>query len=138
MAQITAFSDRDITTRERLEDYAADDVVKTAGGLSLQVAMVCDGAGGGEAGELAARLTSRTIIEFLQISTEANIPKLLVKAVEKANQVVYSELRGTGTSTLALIAIDLSDSTASGRMYIANVGNSRIYIVRDGHMARLN
>lgn len=138
MAQITAFSDRDITTRERLEDYAADDVVKTAGGLSLQVAMVCDGAGGGEAGELAARLTSRTIIEFLQISTEANIPKLLVKAVEKANQVVYSELRGTGTSTLALIAVDLSDGTPYGRMFIANVGNSRIYIVRDGHMARLN
>ena len=138
MAQITAFSDRDITTRERLEDYAADDIVTTAGGLSLQVAMVCDGAGGGEAGELAARLTSRTIIEFLQISTEANIPKLLVKAVEKANQVVYSELRGAGTSTLALIAVDLGDGTPFGRMYIASVGNSRIYIVRDGHMARLN
>jgi serine/threonine protein phosphatase PrpC len=138
MAQITAFSDRDITTRERLEDYAADDIVTTAGGLSLQVAMVCDGAGGGEAGELAARLTSRTIVEFLQISTEANIPKLLVKAVEKANQVVYSELRGAGTSTLALIAVDLGDGTPFGRMYVASVGNSRIYIVRDGNMVRLN
>lgn len=138
MAQITAFSDRDITTRERLEDYAADDVVTTAGGLSLQVAMVCDGAGGGEAGELAARLTSRTIIEFLQISTEANVPKLMVKAVEKANQVVYSELRGAGTSTLALIAVDLNEGTPFGRMFVASVGNSRIYLVRDGHMARLN
>jgi len=138
MAQITAFSDRDITTRERLEDYAADGLVTTAGGLSLQVAMVCDGAGGGEAGELAARLTSRTILEFLQISTETNVPKLLVKAVEKANQVVYSELRGTGTSTLALIAVDRSDGTPFGRMFIASVGNSRIYLVRDGQMVRLN
>lgn len=138
MAQITAFSDRDITTRERLEDYAANDVITTAGSLSLQVAMVCDGAGGGEAGELAARLTSRTILEFLQISTEANIPKLLVKAVEKANQVVYSELRGTATSTLALIAVDIGDGTPHGRMYIASVGNSRIYLLRDGQMARLN
>lgn len=138
MAQITAFSDRDITTRERLEDYAANDVITTAGGLSLQVAMVCDGAGGGEAGELAARLTSRTILEFLQISTEANIPKLLVKAVEKANQVVYSELRGTATSTLALIAVDIGDGTPYGRMYVASVGNSRIYLLREGQMVRLN
>jgi serine/threonine protein phosphatase PrpC len=138
MAQITAFSDRDITTRERLEDYAADGLVTTAGGLSLQVAMVCDGAGGGEAGELAARLTSRTILEFLQISSETNIPKLLVKAVEKASQVVYSELRGTGTSTLALVAVDMSDETPYGRLFIASVGNSRIYLVRDHQLARLN
>jgi len=138
MAHITAFSDRDITTRERLEDYAADEQITTAGGLALQVAMVCDGAGGGEAGELAARLTARTIIEFLQISTETNIPKLLVKAVEKANQVVYSELRGAGTSTLALMAVDLGDGTPHGRLYIASVGNSRIYLLRDRQMARLN
>ncbi|MEO8607196.1 MAG: hypothetical protein ABI690_04910 [Chloroflexota bacterium] len=138
MAHITAFSERDITTRDRLEDYAADDIVTTAGGLTIQVAMVCDGAGGGEAGELAARLTSRTIIEFMQISTETNVPKLLVKAVEKANQVVYSELRGAGTSTLALIGIDQSEGTPFGRMYLASIGNSRLYLVRDGQLARLN
>ena len=48
MAQITAFSDRDITTRERLEDYAANDVITTAAGLSLQVAMVSASSGLGE------------------------------------------------------------------------------------------
>ncbi len=44
MAHLTAFSDRDITTRDRLEDYATDDMVTTAVGLSLQLAMVCGGA----------------------------------------------------------------------------------------------
>lgn len=137
MAQLTAFSDRDITTRERLEDYAADALVTTAGGLTLHVAMVCDGAGGGEAGELAARLTARTILEYLEISADTSIPKLLVKAVEKANKVVYSELRGAGTSTVALAAVDVNDGP-SGRMYLASVGNSRIYLMRDGHLVRLN
>jgi protein phosphatase len=99
--------------------------------------MVCDGAGGGEAGELASRLTARTILEFLEISAETNIPKLLVKAVGRANRVVYSELRGAGTSTVSLVVVDLNDGP-HGRMYLASVGNSRIYLMRDGRLVRLN
>lgn len=136
--QLAAFSDRDIATRDRLEDYAAHSAITTAGGLALQVNLVCDGAGGGEAGELAARLTARTIFEFLEISPETSVPKLLVKAVEKANKVVYSELRGTGTSTLALTAIHTNDGSAYGRLFIASVGNSRVYLMRDGRLVRLN
>jgi serine/threonine protein phosphatase PrpC len=138
MAELAAFSERDIATRERLEDYAANSVIKTAAGLSLQVILVCDGAGGGEVGELAARLTARTIFEFLEVSAETSVPKLLMKAVEKANSVVYSELRGAGTSTVALAAVNLSDPSPNGRLHIASVGNSRIYLLRDGQLARLN
>jgi PKD repeat protein/serine/threonine protein phosphatase PrpC len=137
--ELAAFSDRGIGTRERLEDYAADRIITTPGGLQLQLAMVCDGAGGGEAGELAARLTSRTIFEYLEISPEKSVPKLLIKAVEQANKAVYSELRGTGTSTVSLSAVHLNDETSPyGRLYIANVGNSRIYLMRAGHLVRLN
>jgi PKD repeat protein/serine/threonine protein phosphatase PrpC len=136
--ELAAFSDRGIGTRERLEDYAADRIVTTAGGLQLQIAMVCDGAGGGEAGELAARLTSRTIFEYLEISPETSVPKLLIKAVEQANKTVYSELHGTGTSTVSLAAVHLNDGSPYGRLYIANVGNSRIYLMRAGRIARLN
>ena len=72
--QLTAFSDRDIATREYLEDYSADAVIKTAGGLNLQVLIVCDGAGGSEAGERAARLTTRTILEYIELSPETDVP----------------------------------------------------------------
>ena len=109
MAQITAFSGRIIGNRERLEDYAVDTIITTASGLNLQIAMVCDGAGGGEVGELAARLTARTALEYMEISELRSVPRLLVEAIEEANRVVFSELRGTGTSTVAMIAIDLND-----------------------------
>ncbi|MDZ4763370.1 MAG: thrombospondin type 3 repeat-containing protein, partial [Chloroflexota bacterium] len=138
MADITAFSERDIATRERLEDYAADGLITTSGGLKLQIALVCDGAGGGDAGEKAARLTARAIMDHLQVSTGTSIPKLLVSAVEQANRVVYSELRGAGTTTLALIVINLSDEAPYGRLFIASVGNSRIYLMRDGRLVRVN
>jgi PKD repeat protein/serine/threonine protein phosphatase PrpC len=136
--ELAAFSDRGIGTRERLEDYAADRIITTAGGLQLQIAMVCDGAGGGEAGELAARLTSRTVFEYLEISPETSVPKLLIQAVEQANKTVYNELHGTGTSTVSMAAVHLNDGSDYGRLYIANVGNSRVYLMRGGRIVRLN
>lgn len=136
-APITAHSSREIMGRERLEDYAVDAVIETAGGLKLHIALVCDGAGG-ESGEIAARTAARSILDYLQISTSTNIAKLLAKAVEKANSVIYAELRGRGTTTLALICIDLNDNAPNGRLFIASVGNSPIYLIRDGRLVRLN
>ncbi|MCU0474885.1 MAG: SpoIIE family protein phosphatase [Anaerolineae bacterium] len=134
---ITTHSLREIMGRERLEDYAVDAVVETAGGLRLHVALVCDGAGG-ESGEIAARTAARTILDYLQVSPATQIPKLLVKAVEKANQVVFSELRGRGTTTVALLCADLNDNPPNGRLYLASVGNSPILLMRDGRLVRLN
>ena len=136
--KLTAFSIRDIATRDRLEDYAADALITTAGGLTLRVAIVADGAGGGEAGELAARLTARTVIEALQISTESNVPRILTRAVERANAVVFSELRGAGTSTVGVLVVNMNDNEPYGRLYCASVGNTRLYLVRDNKIARLN
>src|SRR5690606_26512014 len=134
--KLTAFSIRDIATRDRLEDYAADALITTAGGLTLRVAIVADGAGGGEAGELAARLTARTVIEALQISTESNVPRILARAVERANAVVFSELRGAGTSTVGVLVVNMNDNQPYGRLYCASVGNTRLYLVRDNKIAR--
>src|SRR3990170_1024908 len=110
MSQIAAFSARNIATRDRLEDYAANAQVTTGGGLNLRIIMACDGAGGGEVGELAARLTARTILGFLEVSAETSIPKLLVKAIEEDNRIVFGELHGAGTSTVALAAVHLDDN----------------------------
>lgn len=137
MIELQSFSLRDIGGRERLEDYVADEVVMTAGGLFLHVIIVSDGAGGGDAGERASRLTVRTILDSLYVSQIDTVPRLLVNAVEGANRVVYSELSGTGTSTVAIVAVDLNDSDY-GRAYIASVGNSRIYLIREREMVRLN
>lgn len=139
MVDLMAFSAREIGNRERQEDYAVHEYIKTPNGLHLQLAIACDGAGGGESGEMAARLTARSVIDHIEISEQTNVPRLLMEAVESANELVYSELRGEGTSTIAIIAVDLSDPTAEfGRMYIASVGDSYVCLIRDGQLIRLN
>jgi serine/threonine protein phosphatase PrpC len=139
MPDLTSYSSRDIGGRDHLEDYIIDRVVHTAGGLHLHVLVVCDGSGGGNSGERASRNTARTIIDYLEVSAETTIPTLLIRAVEKANSEVYNELRGDGTSTVSVIAVDIDDPSGEfGRMFGASVGNSPIYLIRDGRLVRLN
>lgn len=139
MVDLTVFSEREIGNRERLEDYAVNEYIETPAGLRLQLAIACDGAGGGEVGERAARLTARSVIEHIEISTERNIPRLLIDAITDANEVVFGELRGSGTSTIAMIAVDVNDPSASyGRMFVASVGDSFICLMRDNQLIRLN
>ncbi|RMG70067.1 MAG: serine/threonine-protein phosphatase, partial [Chloroflexi bacterium] len=138
MNQLQAFSDRDLGTRERLEDFAADAVVQTRGGLLLQLAMVCDGVGGSDVGERAAMITAQSIIQFIQQSTETFIPNLLIQAIQFANQQVLNTLGGRGNSTVALIAINMNDNPPYGRLFIASVGDSYIFLIRDERLIRLN
>jgi serine/threonine protein phosphatase PrpC len=139
MVDLMAFSAREIGNRERQEDYAVHEYIKTPIGLHLHLAIACDGAGGGEVGEMAARLTARSIIDHIEISEQTNIPRLLIEAVESANDLVFSELHGEGTSTVAIIAVDLNDPSApNGRMYTASVGDSYSCLIRDGQLIRLN
>jgi len=131
MAYITAASERDIGSadRERLEDFALDAVVETRGGLKLQLAMVCDGVGGSSYGERASRLAAETILKALERSRDTEVTSALVRAVEEANEAVYDELRGRGNTTVALVAVDLSEKPF-GRLFIASVGDSPIYLMR--------
>lgn len=137
--KITAYSDADIGSplRERLEDYALDTVVDTAGGLHLQLAMVCDGVGSSEWGIIAAQETAHRLVEHIEKSITASIPDLLQEAVASVNDYLYNNIPD-GNTTLALIAINLADNFPYGRLYIASVGDSPIFIIRGGKMLRFN
>lgn len=118
--------------RPNIEDRVDARELTTEGGLSLTVAMVADGVGGSNYGERAAELALETVFDELKAAelTEATeIPNLLRQALEKANDAVYregraeKEKRGMGsTATLAVIH--------NSKLYVANVGDSRIYLVR--------
>jgi serine/threonine protein phosphatase PrpC len=100
--------------------------------------MVADGMGGAAAGEIASQMATEIVLkEFREhwlslpdASTEA-FARVLKKAVQSANQQIHGyasshqEFRGMGTT--ATIAGLLADT-----LYLAQVGDSRGYLVRDG------
>jgi serine/threonine protein phosphatase PrpC len=117
--------------RTLLEDRSSAEKIQTASGLTLTLGIVSDGVGGENAGERAAELTVQTILEQCKQSTSQDIPQILRSALENANDRVYGEARRSARkmnmgATAAVAAIH------EGKLYLANVGDSRIYLIRDG------
>jgi PPM family protein phosphatase len=100
--------------------------------------MVADGMGGAAAGEIASAMAVETVLEELRtrwVASDKTDPESFAAALKVATDVANArihrmaaeqpEYRGMGTT--ATIAGLLGDT-----LYVAQVGDSRAYLVRDG------
>ena len=101
------------------------------------LAVVADGMGGMESGGTASRMTVDTLIDsHKNWKTEKPISGLLRKAVYRSNRAVldaaaHNGLEGqTGTTVVATVVYD-------GILQWISVGDSRIYLWREGELVRL-
>jgi len=114
--------------RARNEDYFYIDPDK-------RLYVVADGMGGHKAGNVASSLAVATIGQHITGHSDAPV-ELLKQAIFLANQAVYQEAlrvqanHGMGT-TVAIALI------ADGKLFSAHVGDSRIYLIREGQVAAL-
>ncbi len=109
------------------------------GGRGLLFA-VCDGMGGAAAGEVASQMTVDTLFRELQDLEPAQDPQLfgekLDHAIQKANHSIYTlaqqdtSKKGMGTTvSAAAIYGDVA--------FLAQVGDSRAYLLRGGELTRV-
>lgn len=90
--------------------------------------VVADGMGGQNAGERASSYAVEVLLQSIRKSREKNPVKVLRRAIESANDMVYQEStaeessRGMGTTMVAA-------TLCKDVLYVANVGDSRLYIV---------
>lgn len=93
--------------------------------------MVADGMGGHKAGDYASRFIVEQVNKNLKALPEGTKPVAALKrAIEQANADLYSEsLKDPGKEGMGstLVAVTMADQA----MYIANVGDSRLYLLRD-------
>lgn len=93
------------------------------------LAVVCDGMGGHEGGEVASRLAIEAIVKHFA-EDSSNPAASLERAVTKANRAVFDaaehneSLKGMGTTCTALLV-------KGHHAYCSHVGDSRLYLVRD-------
>ena len=116
---------------------------------SLGLYIVCDGMGGSNAGEIAGTLAVEAIHAHLVKARDADLPLIghynatvsapanrLASAIRAANDVVHREswsrphYAGMGTTVVAAL---LHEEVLA----IAHVGDSRLYLVRDGTIQAL-
>lgn len=104
---------------------------------SPRLVAVADGVGGATAGEVASMLAIQKMIALDSRRLEHPLEQELSAAVADANSVIEfvisydPQLAGMGTT---LTAVALSNE---GEYLVANVGDSRTYLYRDGRLRRL-
>jgi serine/threonine protein phosphatase PrpC len=105
--------------------------------------LVADGMGGAAAGEVASATAVNIILDYLrkgvagrmQVAAD-EIVRLMHGAAAEANRAIFeyaarrSDLRGMGTT--ATMAVLVGDT-----VYVGQIGDSRAYLVRQGHAYQL-
>lgn len=121
------FSITDIGQRREMNQDYVFTSEKPVGNLP-NLFLVADGMGGHNAGDYASRYTVETIVEVISKSDRTEPVSLLEEAVQTANGCLLARAgedegrKGMGTTIVALTIL-------GNRMYIANVGDSRLYVV---------
>jgi protein phosphatase len=124
------FSITDIgVEREMNQDYLFTS--DTAVGNLPNLYIVADGMGGHKAGEYASRYTTERVVAYVLRSKDSEPVTILKEAIQKANELLLIESKedeakhGMGTTIVCATII-------GSKMFVANVGDSRLYVVSDG------
>jgi len=97
--------------------------------------VVADGMGGHNAGEVASALAAKTLHEFIEQAHDAS-ESIVAEALVLANDEVLSAAAGNATYEgmgTTVVAACIKD----GSLVFGNVGDSRIYLMRDGSLEQL-
>jgi PPM family protein phosphatase len=100
------------------------------------LAVVADGIGGHRAGEVAAELAVDHISQFVAESDAQRPKKILERAIHEASEAIAdhasstAEQKGMGATCACIWVI-------GDKLYTATVGDSRIYLLREGRIQQL-
>jgi len=92
--------------------------------------IVADGMGGHNAGDFASKYTVEQIVAYIEQAPMTSPVNLIRGALTKANDSLMAQAKSdtslSGMGTTAVIATIIGDC-----MFVANVGDSRLYLLRD-------
>jgi protein phosphatase len=96
--------------------------------------VLADGAGGHEAGEVASAMAVSHILDSYYREPLVDVETALVSAIRRASHSIGERTLENGTggrTTVACVAV------LGSQLYAANVGDSRVYLVRNGEITQL-
>ena len=103
------------------------------------LAVVIDGMGGYEGGEVAASIAQRTILQSLEPQVDANCEEVLRLAFIGANNAIFKERRTHPEyNEMACVATALLVVPSHSVSYIAHVGDTRCYLLHQGQLKKLS
>lgn len=128
----------DIGKRPNQEDRWTVREFTTADGRPATLALIADGIGGHSTGEIASQMAKEQIPARLlaRPPSASEITSRLKATLEEVSQAIYQasledpNRSGMGTTCTAI-------AVADRRLYLAHVGDSRLYLLRNGQIYQL-
>jgi serine/threonine protein phosphatase PrpC len=118
------------------EDRYAVSSYKLEDGQPVVFAVIADGIGGHQAGEVAAELAVNYISQKVAESDGGHPTEIIETAVDVASQAIASR-SASKDDQQGMGATCVCAWVQGNRLYSGYVGDSRIYLVRDGQIRRL-
>lgn len=125
----------DIGKKRPVNEDCLAAVEKPVGPLD-NLMIIADGMGGHKAGDFASRYLVDHFTEAVSASAVSSPIRVMREALEKVNRELFrislerDECKGMGTTIVA-------GTTSGGLLYAANVGDSRLYLIRSGRIRQI-
>jgi len=134
---VIGFKDDIGTERDNMEDAAGYSMATTNMDVRRKgsIFVVADGVGGHQAGELASKRAVNAILKEYYACPYDDTESSLRFAVNQANDVIFKEAQETGKDTMATTVV--CAVIRDGTLTLANVGDSRVYLLRNGMIRQL-
>ena len=117
------------------------DYFKLGKTFNASWAIVCDGLGGERAGDVASKMATETIADYLEHTYKEgmdleDIKNMLIKSFNLANSKIFDEsqknIEYSGMATTAILSFIVDN-----RLHVAHVGDSRIYLISGNKVNQL-
>jgi len=134
---VYAATDPGVSGKNNEDNYAVSaHLISESDPTPSIVAIVADGVGGHQAGEVASSIAVEMISQLIAESDAAHPLATLEGAFHRTNQAIYSQATinpaNAGMSTTAACVWIIAD-----QLYLASMGDSRIYLKRGGQLNQL-
>lgn len=113
-------------------------LAESIGGSSLLLAVVIDGVGGYEGGEVAAAIAQTCIRKSLAGLDRKNILPALITAIKNANQEIFThKSQDPALDKMACVLTLVVADPEQNQFYYAHVGDTRLYLLRDKALVKI-
>ena len=103
------------------------------------LAVVIDGVGGYEGGEIASGLAQKLIVEYLEHYSDGERLELLKQAVIYANNAIFSDRKNSQQyANMGCVLTAILVETKEKRINMAHVGDTRLYQFSKGQLTKLS
>jgi serine/threonine protein phosphatase PrpC len=113
-------------------------VAEAIGGKTMVLAAVIDGVGGYHGGEVAAEIAKEEFTKSFTKPSTAIIPKMIT-AFKQANEVILKRKNSDpALAEMACVATLVIADIENNQFYYAHVGDTRLYLFRDGSLVKIS